>query len=106
MSKLGKGINGELDVARLAGSEGSVQLGDAFLGFRTTVAKNLLRVAAVKYKTSVVVVLRYVCRWWLWRGRAICQFCFSDHKRAAAVGIRALNNTVGQLTLLRHFCSY
>lgn len=106
MAKLRKGINGELDMSRLARSEGSVQLGDALLGFRTTVAENLLRAAPVKYKTSVAVVLRYVCRWWIWRGRAIRQFCFSDHKRAAAIGIRALNNTVGQLTLLRHLCSY
>ena len=48
VSKLGKSINGELDVARLAGSDGGVQLGNALLGFRTTVAKNLLRAAPVK----------------------------------------------------------
>ena len=105
MTKLCQGINGELDMSRLARSDRSVEVGDSLLGFRAATAKNLLRTALVKYKTPVAVVFRDLGRGWLRRGRAICQFCLSDHKRTAAVGIGALNNTIGQLTLLRHFCS-
>ena len=106
MTKVCQGINGKLDMSRLARSDRSVQVGDSLLGFRAATAKNLLRTALVKYKTPVAVVFRDLGRWWLRRGRAICQFCFSDHQRAAPVGIRALNNTVRQPALLQYFCSW